>query len=103
VIIIHYYHNIYTINIYKNEKEQITLTLYNNTKINKNLINIIVNYSLSNIVILDWSSEQYLNVIDNYLDKKDKLIMCFDNLYELSSNVMIRYNITNIYLYINIY
>lgn len=83
----------------QNEKEQITLNLYNNTKINKDLINIIVNYSLSNIVILDWSSEQYLNVIDNYLNKMDKLIMCFKCLNELTSNAIIRYNIANIFMY----
>lgn len=68
----------------QNEKNTYTSILYENTKLNKNLINMIINYSLSNIS---------LNINDQ---KIDKLILCIDYFSEINTNKL---NINNIYIY----
>src|SRR5271154_5914013 len=80
----------------KNEKELIISNLYENTKINTSLMNIITNYSLSNICIIK-SGGRHFNTFENkYI--YNKVILCVNDLTEISPYIIIKYYIDHIYL-----
>lgn len=77
----------------KNEKELIISKLYDNTRINTSLINIITNYSLSNICIIK-SGRHFNHMKITY----NKVILCVNDLTEISPYINNNYYIDHIYL-----
>jgi len=69
----------------KNEKELIISNLYENTKINTSLMNIITNYSLSNICIIK-SGGRHFNTFENkYIYNKNYKSNLESKLYTIYS------------------
>lgn len=79
----------------KKESDFIKTKLYKNSKLNKNIINIITEYSLSIIFIEkidNWSHNKYMN-FNKTCESKDIIIICANefvgiNLYSLHSSLI---------------